>query len=363
MADKRLVEIFIELAKIEGMSGAEKDVAAWIKEFLRGLRLSAQEDGAAAQTGGNCGNVICRSGTGGDFALISHMDTARPTKELKPAVTRDRITSDGTTQLGADNRAGIAAILFAAERAVKNKIPCADFTLIFTTHEETTMGGSRGLRLDPRVKHGFIFDSSMLPGKFVIASPGAAVFNADIKGKPSHAGIAPEKGISAILIAAKALLNLPLGRINENTTANAGTMHGGGATNVIPASAQVEGEIRSFDLKEVEKLVDIFGETFKSSAAQYGGSVNFSWRWDFPPFKLPAGCEASERAGRAISRAGLNPEAVSSHGGSDANFLNSAGVQSVNFGIGAQNPHADDEFIMLDHLQAASDIALELIKK
>lgn len=359
---ERLVGLFLDLARLDGRSGHEKPVADRLLAFARELGLEAEVDGSGPKAGSDTGNVVLRHAGGGDFALLAHMDTARSTKDTKVVVSADRIASDGKAQLGADDRAGIAAILHAAERGVREKRRLKPFTLAFTVQEEGTMGGGIGLRLGPSVRAGFIFDSSLDPGCFVVRSPGAAAWTAEVAGRASHAGIAPEKGISALLIASRAVAALRLGRLDEETTANVGMMRGGEATNVVPPSARVEGEARSMDPRKVEAQMEVLRAVFEKEAAAVGGAVKFEWRWDFEPYRLEPSSRPYQAAEAALRRAGLEPRPSVSHGGSDANHLNANGLPSVNFGIGARNPHGDDEYILLEHLRRASDVALALLE-
>ena len=225
------------------------------------------------------------------------------------------------------------------------------------------MGGSINLRLAPSIRMGFIFDSSLDPGCFAVCSPGAACFTATVHGKPSHAGIAPEKGVDAIRIAAEAVASLKLGRIDDETTSNIGTVHGGEATNVVPARVVLKGEARSLDIAKVPPILDGFKAAFEAAAGKRGGRAEFEWVWDFKPYRLSPDSPALAAAHRAVSAAGLEPSPVPSHGGSDANNLNANGVPAVNFGIGAKNPHADDEYILLDDLRAGADIVAALIRR
>ena len=363
MTDKRLVELFMELARLDGLSGKEAPVAGFAISFLKKFGLPAATDGAGAVSGSDTGNVVCPVGGGGDFVVLAHMDTARPTAATKQVVTADRVTSDGSSQLGADNRAGMAAILYAVERAVNAGRPLKPFTIAFTTQEETSMAGGLNLALPAGIRRGFVFDSSLDPGDYAIASPGAAVFSVRVAGKPSHAGIAPEKGISAICIAAKAIAALEFGRHDPETTSNIGTISGGEATNVVPASALIKGEVRSLDTAKVLPILDQIKAGFEKAASDAGGGAQFDWAWDFKPYRHDKNSEVCLIAAAAVKAAGLVPSAVPSHGGSDANSLNAKGVATVNFGIGARNPHADDEYILLEHLAKASEIIWQLIKK
>jgi tripeptide aminopeptidase len=363
MSHTRLVDLFLELARLDGLSGKEAPVANFAASFLKKLGFPAQLDGAAEVSGSNTSNVVCPVGGGGGIVLLAHMDTARPTAQTNQVVTEDRISSDGKWQLGADNRAGMAAILYALERAVNTGLPLKPFTIAFTTQEETSMAGGLNLGLPPNIRYGFVFDSSLDPGCYAVASPGAAVFSAHVIGKPSHAGIAPEKGVSAIGIAARAIAAFRFGRHDEETTSNAGTIAGGEATNVVPGYALVRGEVRSLDKAKVLPVLDQIKAEFEKAAAEAGGSAKFDWAWDFQPYRHDKNSEVCRLAEAALRGAGLEPSAVPSHGGSDANSLNAKGVATVNFGIGARNPHADDEYILIEHLSKASEIVWQLIKK
>ena len=363
MTDEHLINLFLELARLDGPSGKEAPVADYAINFLMKLGLPAGTDGAAGVSGSDTGNVVCPVDGGGEFVLLAHMDTARTTAATRQVVTSDRVSSDGKAQLGADNRAGMAAILYAVERAVKAGLPLKPFTIAFTTQEETSMAGGLNLTLPAGVRHGFVFDSSLDPGAYAIASPGAAVFAARVAGKPAHAGIAPEKGICAIRIAAHAIDTLKFGRHDEDTTSNIGTITGGEATNVVPPSAVVKGEVRSLDLAKVPPILDQIKAGFEKAAAAAGGRSEFDWAWDFKPYRHAPDSEVCRLAAEAVKTAGLTPAPVPSHGGSDANSLNALGVATVNFGIGARNPHSDDEYILLEHLYKASEVVWNLIKK
>lgn len=359
----RLIELFLELAKIEALSMQEAPVNQYIQTFLKQLNLSVSEDDAGRSSGGNSGNLLVSVGNGGNFVVLSHMDTARSTKDLKPIVTSDKITSDGTTILGADNRAGIAAVLFNLENAITENIPMKDFTIAFTIREELDVYGSQHLTLPSSIKSGFVFDSSLRPGQFIYSTYGAKGFTIKVKGKASHAGLHPEDGISAIKVASKAISKIELGRIDEETTANIGKVQAGTAINVIPEQADLEGEVRSLLIPKVDAKIKEIIETFISEAAKMGASVEFESHWDFKPYKVSKSSFTFQRVVEALENVGLEPDPIVSPGGSDANSLNEKGIISVNIGIGAQNPHANDEFILIEDLVKSAEILWGLIKK
>lgn len=360
---QRLIDLFLQLAAINATSEAEKPVADFIRTFLADLNVSIKEDDAHVPGGGDSGNLICRVGGGGEVVLLAHMDTARPTEQLQPQVHADRITSDGTTILGADNRAGVAILLHTLEQASRNREAFMDFTAAFTICEEAGLSGSKHLTLDERIRMGYAFDSSLRPGHFIHATYGAVRFTVKVRGKAAHAGLEPEKGVNAIQAAGRAIGELPLGRLEDNLTVNIGTISGGSAVNVVPAETVVNGEVRGRERGRVNDTVRQISERFAASAEQLGAAVDFTSTWEFEPFYVEPGHEVYRQLIAALEAAGLEPVPHLSPGGSDANSLNAKGIPALNVGIGAQKPHSDDEFILIEDLVKAAEIARELARE
>jgi tripeptide aminopeptidase len=294
---------------------------------------------------------------------MAHMDTARPTKDLKPILHDNKITSDGTSILGADDREGVAVLLYTIERIVKENIQSKDFTLAFMNCEETTLNGSMKIRFGKNIKKGFVFDLSLRPGNFVYGTPGAISYKVKVFGKASHSGVAPEKGIHSIKIASHAINNIPVGRLDNDSTSNIGLINGGSALNVVPELTIVEGEVRSFDHQKVLKNIDLIKDEFNNAAKTFGGRIEFEYNWDFKPYKLQPDDEVYKDVWNSIKNVGLEPKAILHFGGSDANSLNEKGIPCVDIGIGAQNPHSNEEFVFLEDLEKSAEIALHLIKK
>ena len=359
----RLIEMFLEVAKIDALSGNEKPLADFIKSFLVNYNYNVKEDNAAKFTNSNTGNLICKIGNGGDFILLSHMDTARPTENVRPIILEDKIISSGDTVLGVDNRAGVSVLLYILEKIAKEKISVKDFTVAFTTCEETTLFGSKNLSINGEIKKGFIFDSGYRPGNFIYSACGAIGLKIKIVGKASHSGISPEKGINSMMVAAKAIGRLPLGRIDEDTTMNIGLLKSGSAVNVIPELTELEGEVRSFNLRKAENYFDQLVSVFKEEAEKAGARFECDHFWDFMPYTIPETSPVFKETVRVIKKVGLEPTPKISLGGSDANSLNGRGIESINLGIGAQNPHSNEEFILIEDLIKSAEIALELVKK
>jgi tripeptide aminopeptidase len=363
MNSNSLIELFLSTAKIDALSGNEKSLADFIRSFLQKHYYTITEDNSNLFSNSNTGNLICKVGDGGEFVLTSHMDTARPTINLKPQILEDRIVSSGDTVLGVDNRAGVTVLLHLLQKIAVEKIPVKDFTVAFTTCEETTLYGSKYLGLNGGIKYGFVFDSGYRPGNFIHSACGALGFKIKVIGKASHSGISPEKGVNSLLIASRAISKLPLGRIDDESTMNIGIMKGGSAVNVIPEITELEGEVRSFDVSKVEAYFKLCLDAFKKEAETLGGKIEVGSNWDFKPYTVSESSPVFKETFRVLEKVGLKPTPKISLGGSDANSLNEKGIESVNLGIGAQNPHSNDEFIFIEDLIKSTEIALELVRR
>ncbi|KAB2908684.1 MAG: M20/M25/M40 family metallo-hydrolase [Ignavibacteriales bacterium] len=360
----RILEIFKNLVKIDALSCNEKPVADFVREFLKGKSVTVTEDNSGKETGSNTGNIIIKRGTGGKFMLTAHMDTARTTENITVVVDEGtgKIHTDGRTILGADNRQGMATILYLIELA-ENNPEIEDFTAVFFTCEETTLGGSKNLEVPAWVEAGIVFDSSHLPGKFVYRAPGSKTFTLEILGRASHSGIAPEKGINAIGIAAASIARLKQGRLDDDTTMNIGIIEGGTATNVVPEKVKIVGEVRSFKPQRLEEELERVLNTFEEEVKTAGAAITKAIYEDFTPYELSPDHLAYQLAYNAIRATNMEPQPVISFGGSDANSLNGLGIPSVNLGIGAQNPHANDEFVMWEDMVTTANIGLNIVRK
>ncbi len=358
--DERLKQIFIDLTSIDAVSGNEAPVAAYITRFVKKLGLKVVTDGASELSKGNTGNVIVEIEGGGEYLLVSHMDTPRSTANIKHLFLPDRITSDGTTPLGVDDRGGLSSILFAFEKAV-NAGSLKPYTLLFTVCEETTLAGSMYYKPNKQIKYGFVFDSYMSPGNFVSETCGAINFEFIIRGVSAHAGISPEKGINAIKVAAEAMTKFPFGRIDEVTTANIGIVKGGTGTNVVCDEVLLVGELRTDLTSHGENLTAKIIADFNEVCAKYGARMDSKYFWDFLPYNIKKEDLPFIHFTQAAKNLGITATPKKSMGGSDANSLNAKGIKTINLGVGAQNPHGNDEFILYEDLQTASDIAYELL--
>ena len=362
MKNHRIIDIFLELIKINALSSKEKPIADYIIHFLQTLEIEHYVDKSQNLTHSDTGNVVCKIGSGGNLLLSSHMDTARPTENVKPMIKSDMISSDGNSVLGVDNRAGIAILLGLIESVKQENINTKDFSIAFTTCEETTIAGSKYLEIDEKINEAFVFDSYMRPGKFVSRSSGAVTFEAAFIGKAAHAGIEPELGINAISLASKAITSIKQGRISSNTSINIGNINGGSGVNVVPEKVIIKGEIRSTNKDEILELIEDIERKFSTAAEDFQGRLEFSYNWDFEPFEISTHSNIYIKLKEAMENIGLTFQPELSMGGSDANSYNARDIEAINLGIGAQNPHSNDEFIMIEDLLKSYELALELVK-
>src|SRR3954462_5003261 len=248
---ERIKNLLLELVQIDSHSRKERDVAERIKKYCEEMGARVEIDDAGQKVGGNSGNVIARfAGSIPDAESImmsAHMDTVVPGRGVKPVVEGDIIRTDGSTVLGGDDKSGCAVILETIRCLQEQSIPHAPIDAVFSSCEEVGLLGAKHLDMSKmRAKYGIVFDSDD-PGFLFTKGPSANHFEFRIYGLESHAGVAPEDGISAIKIAAEAISAMKLGRIDEETTANIGVIQGGEATNIITNFVLLRGEARSLD--------------------------------------------------------------------------------------------------------------------
>jgi|WetSurMetagenome_2_1015567.scaffolds.fasta_scaffold44211_2 tripeptide aminopeptidase len=362
-----LIDLFLDAVRVDAPSLHEAPMAAFVRKHLAGLPIRIVEDDAAAVLGTECGNLICIPHTfSADrpaTVLFAHLDTPSTTAAVRPVVTADRISSDGSTILGVDNRAGVS-VLLQALRSTAQSNPRGNAMVVFTVAEELGMWGAKHVDLSPyNVRMAYVFDCSRRPGTFIQSCVGSSLYTATFLGRASHAGVAPEKGINAIQVAARAIAQIRIGRLAPKMTANVGTIKGGVATNVVPDRCVVEGEVRSFIPADLDRYIDEITSIFQRTSQESLTTVTMQSAVDFAPFVLSSDAPVFQRACTVLRRLGLEPNPIEYLGGSDANMLNAKNIPAVNFGIGAQNPHGTDEFILFEDFERAYAIAHDLIQR
>lgn len=364
--EKRLVRTFRELVAINGVSFSERPVADYLRRAFFRIGLRVEEDGAAAAIGGNCGNLLVRvpgrDPSAPGLIIASHLDTILPTDRLEVVENEGVFYSRGETILGADNRAGVAVMLEIARGLAEGGESPVPLELLFTVAEEKGLFGAKALKkgwLKGRLV--YVLDSDGPVGRIVNGAPSGVKIAVTVRGKAAHAGIAPESGVSAVVIAAKAIAAMKLGRIDEATTANIGTISGGQAQNIIPELVDVVGEVRSLREDNLQRQVAHMEKCFRQVAVAAGGAIVFSSRDDYPGYYYPAGSPPLALFRRALDRLGIEMELDSSCGASDANIIKGLGIEALVVAVGYLKPHTSEESLSRRELINTARLVRELI--
>ncbi|WMV75211.1 tripeptidase T [Geobacillus thermodenitrificans] len=366
--EKRLVDEFLELVQIDSETKHEGDIAKVLKQKFEALGLEVIEDDAAAKTGHGAGNLICTLAAAKDgvdpIYFTSHMDTVVPGKGVKPSIRDGYVVTDGTTILGADDKAGLAAMLEAIRVLKEQNIAHGTIQFIITVGEESGLVGAKAL--DPsliQAKYGYALDSDGKVGNIVVAAPTQAKLKIVVHGKTAHAGVAPEKGVSAITLAAKAIAKMPLGRIDEETTANIGRFEGGMQTNIVCDRVDILAEARSLVPEKMEAQVAKMKEAFETVAAEMGGRAEVEVEVMYPGFKFSDGDHVVEVAKRAAASIGRPCELQQSGGGSDANIIAGFGIPTVNLAVGYEEIHTTNERMPIEELVKLTEMVVAIIEE
>jgi len=364
---QRLVNQFLQLVQIDSETGDEAEIAKVLKIIFTDLGLNVIEDDAKSKTGFGAGNLICTlpaKQKATPIYFTSHMDTVFPGKGVKPIVEGNLIKSDGTTILGADDKAGLATMIEAIRCLKEQNLPHGQIQFVITVGEESGLVGAKAL--DPALieaKFGYALDSDGPVGDIVVAAPTQMKLLAKVKGKTAHAGVAPEKGVSAITIASKAIAKMPLGRIDQETTANIGRFEGGQKTNIVCDYVEVLAEARSLEPAKVKKQVSQMERAFVDAARELGGDVEIDTQVMYTGFKQAADDQVVRIAEQAINQIGRTSALKQSGGGSDANIIAGFGIPTVNLAVGYEEIHTTNEKMPITELIKLTELVLEIIKQ
>lgn len=368
MTNQRLIDEFFELVQIDSETKHEQVIAPILKSKMEALGFQVIEDDSATRSGHGAGNLIATlKGNKADVDPIyftCHMDTVVPGKGIKPELREDGyIYSDGTTILGADDKAGIAALFDMVKRLKEESVDHGDIQFIITSGEESGLAGAKELDASLiNAKYGFAVDSDGKVGGIVTSAPYQAKIWATIRGKTAHAGVAPEKGISAINIAAKAISKMSLGRIDEETTANIGRFEGGGATNIVCDEVHILAEARSIVEDKLTKQTEHMKSVFEKVATDMGGSAEVDVKLMYPGFRFGPEEHVTKVAIQAVKNVGRTPLLAASGGGSDANIIAGFGIPTVNLSVGYEEIHTKNERMPVEELEKLSDLLVEIVK-
>lgn len=367
MSAPPLLDHFLELCAIPSPPGAERPVADRVLAYLDAIALEAEEDDAGATIGASAGNIVCRlpgrNGGGTPLFFCAHLDTVPPEGPIEPVVGEDGVVRNAAgTILGADNKAAVAVMLEAARRIVAEGRAHAGVELLFTPKEEVGLLGAAAFdvsRLEARA--GFVYDQAAPIGEIILGAPSAKAVHARFHGRAAHAGMYPEEGRSAIAAAARAIADLRLGRIDDETTANVGTIVGGSARNIVPEWCALEAEARSHDEAKLAALVQEMVDALGYAAAVADCSVETTVIEQYRGYRFHAGDLPLVIADAALRRSGIEPRTALSGGAADANVFNAQGLPCLNLANGMAEIHTPDEHIAVVDLGRMVDVTLALV--
>ena len=377
---ERVINTLVELCRLRSPSGEEHPVREYVRGAVSELGLTVTEDAR--------GNLYVQTPAPPEWEplfLCSHMDTVPVPADAQVSVVRKngRISSDGTTILGGDDKQGIAAALEMLRLATTHPGHHRGIDAIFTVEEEVGSRGSRDVDVNlVRARQGFNLDGETEPGSAINRAPRKARFTATVTGRSSHAALEPEAGINAIVVASKIVAALPLGAPNPVSTSNVGTIGGGRQTNVVPHHAVFTGEIRSFDVDAFDTLRDRFNTIAEEVATAAGATVTMEWEETYGRYHVKesepcAGwfieaCRRWAQGDRGTGQAKDNakdeangcrdaPRFVTSRGGGDANQLNNKGLRCIVFGLGMHNIHSVDEYVVEAEYLSAVELLASIV--
>ena len=376
MIDKtRLKERVLELVQIDSLSRKERAIALRLKEILEGLGGTVSMDDAGTAVGGEVGNLVAHfdgNVAGAEPLLLSaHMDTVAPGEGVVPVVDGDVIRSDGRTVLGGDDKSGIAIILEVLQAVREEDLPHGQVDVVFTICEEVGLLGAKHLDLDlVRAKTGLVLDSDSI-GFLITKAPAVNHLEFEVHGLEAHAGICPERGISAIQVASRGITAMRLGRIDEDTTANLGLVSGGTAVNIVPNRVTLTGEVRSHDEEKLERQTQSMvaclqdaaaGVTVELDGRLHEARVEFRIRREYDRMDVSLETAIVRRVHEAAHNLGLAVDTVAKGGGCDANVLNKRGLQVANLASGMRDIHTVHEWLDVNDLVTAARIIHEVVR-
>ena len=354
---ERLLQTLTDLIRIDSPTGEEDEIDREVTSRLEAMGVQVYHDAFK--------NIIAKlPGEGEPVLLSAHMDTVEPGRGIRPVLDGDVLRSDGTTILGGDCKAGLTIVLEALTSVVESGDKHRPIEVAFTRAEEGGLVGVHNLEFQQlSAKTGVVFDGEGAVNRVSVAAPSQNVVTANIRGVAAHAGVEPEKGLSAILIAADILTQLPLGRIDEETTANIGRIEGGLKRNIIPEEVFLDGEFRSRSNEKLEHYSGEFRRVFDEAGRRYpDAQINLDIRNTYQAYRVEASHPAVTMLGRALARIGLEPSLEATGGGSDANVFFENGIVALPVGIGVQSFHTTREIAVIPEVVQGAEMCEGLIR-
>jgi tripeptide aminopeptidase len=361
-----VVDLFTELAALPSPPGEERAVADVVARYLSDLGLTVEEDDAGRTVGSTIGNLFAQlepTGEGGTpIFLCAHLDTVPPEGPLEPVIEDGIVRNAGGTILGADNKSAVAAMLEATRRVLAENRPHGGIELLFTPKEEVGLLGAAAFDHQKlRARVGYVYDQAAPIGDIILGAPFSQAMQVRFHGRAAHSGMYPEEGRSAIAAAARAVADLRLGRIDEETTANVGLIQGGTAGNIVPEWCTLDAEARSQDERKLTALVQEMLDTFSFAAGLEDCEVETKVSKSYRGYRFKREDQVVRIAASALERTGYAPSYGLSGGAADANVFNERGLACLNLANGMQDIHTPDERITVEDLEGMVEVTLALV--
>ena len=372
MKKDRMIKNFIEMIKIHSPSKNEKLYTDYLVEQLKELNLEIYLDHGYKNYGGTAPTIFAKlkgNVLGKGLTLAAHTDVVEPSANVNPIIDGDYIKTDGTTTLGGDEKAGIAAILETLKSIKENDIQHQDIFVLLTPCEEIGMLGAKNIdwNLVPEemkpTKNVLVIDNAGSAGLIAHTAPTKYDVEFIFKGKKAHAGIEPENGINAIQLASIAISNMKMGRIDELTTSNIGYIYSDYPTNVVAEECVVKAEVRGHSEERVLEIIRSYEEECITACKNYSGSYKVEYSCDYPTLKPKDDLKFANEFKEIYEALGIESELKVIGGGSDSNILAENGYNSIIIGVGMYNVHTVDEVLDTRDLYHTTNAILTYIEK
>ena len=359
---ERLLDLFMTITGINSYYPGEDEVAAVLSQRLEriGMKMVSDEHRNLLGYWPGTGALADQD----PILLCAHMDTVISTEGMKPVIRDGAVHTDGSSVLGADDKAAVAAIVEAAEAVADAQLPHLPIEVLFTVGEDVGHIGSKAFdAAHVRSKMGFVPDIGGPVGLISLKAPWARTVKIMFHGRAAHAGLEPEEGRSAISMAAAAVHAMRLGRVDEETTANVGVISGGQAENVVPPEAELIMQTRSLDPDKQRATLEEMIECCRQAAAERGGTIEEQTVGQIEGFRFKPTDPIVQRAEGAIKAAGRVPQHTVTCGGSDANELNAKGLPTLVIAVGYKDIHTNEESMPIDELNSLAEVCAGLMLK
>ena len=375
MNKERLLNTFLDLVKIYSPSKNEINVMKYITEKLEKLGVKYILHDHSAEYGGNTPVIIAKLERNCDdtnlnaISLSAHMDVVEPSKDLDVYVEDGLVKTRTKTTLGGDDKGGVAIILETFENLVENNLPHNDVFAVITPSEEIGLLGAKSIKWE-EIPSEFMPAKDMLVldnggGSDLVAVEGPCMYkiNVHYEGASAHAGIEPEKGRSAIIAMSSAISKMKIGRLNDHTTSNIGSIVSEFPTNVVPKDCKIRMEVRCLNEDEAKENVDNYIDIFEKTAKDFEVKCNIEVKYDYPPLKQIDENNLLNRVLDAYKKVGITAKPIKIGGGCDGNIYLKNGFHSVILGVGMYKIHTIEEYLVISDMEKTAEAVMEFITK